>query len=366
VNKLRQAIGEVVGSWERKLESINRIEVSREKILKNYQKFRKRKQNLDFWPVIKANAYGGGIEQMGEILDKSDFAYWVADSYQEALRVWTKSNKQVLLIGPMMTENYRLLNFDKITLGVQKIEELAALGKLNKEVRVHLEVETGMNRQGLAFEEQKDLINVLTIYPKILVEGVYSHLADAENEDGVFNKIQEKKFSWWLDQLENDGIRPRWIHLAATEGVFKIGDKRINAVRLGMGVYRGAVRLVSKIVKVRLARKGEKVSYGGTYEMKKEGWLGVVPVGYFEGLDRKLGNQGVIKYKDKYYPIVGRICMNMCVINFADFRPNLWEEVEVIGVEGENSFETNAKKCGTIDYEMMTRLNGTIRRVVVG
>jgi len=116
---------------------------------------------------------------------------------------------------------------------------------------------------------------------------------------------------------------------------------------------------------VRKAKKGEKVSYNCTYEMKEDGWLGVIPVGYFEALDRKLSNQGVVKYKDKYYPIVGIICMNMCVINFGKIRPNLWDEVEMIGAEGENSFEENAKKCQTIDYEMMTRLNGTIRRVVV-
>jgi alanine racemase len=289
----------------------------------------------------------------------------VADNYQEALRVWTKSKKKVLLIGPMRSGNYQYLDFEKITLGIQNVEDLEVLGKLGQKVRVHLEVETGMNRQGFAVSEFGMLIKALKKFQMIEVEGVFSHLADADSEDDDFTKKQEKLFSWWLDELGKRGIKPRWVHLAATAGVLKTTDARIDAVRLGMGLYRGGVRLVSKVVKVRRAAAGEKVGYNCAYETKKEGWLGVIPVGYFEALDRKLSNQGLVKYRCRYYPIVGRICMNMCVVNFGNVRPNLWDEVEVEGAEGENSFGENAKKCGTIDYEMMTRLNGTIRREMV-
>ena len=93
----------------RKLKPLNRIEVSKEIILKNYDSF----LGKEFWPVIKSNAYGAGIEQIGEVLEKREFEYWVADSYLEALRVWTKSNRKVLLIGPMLAENYKYLDFRK-------------------------------------------------------------------------------------------------------------------------------------------------------------------------------------------------------------------------------------------------------------
>lgn len=355
----------MVDGWERKLEPINRIEVSEQKISANYESFAKKRPEAEFWPVIKANAYGCGIEQIAGILDKNKFEYWVADSYQEALRVWTGSKKKVLLIGPMRSENYQYLDFERITLGIQNVEDLEVLGKLGRKVRVHLEIETGMNRQGFASEEMPAVVKILKKYPKIEMEGVFSHLADADNEDNSFTKKQEMKFTRWLDELEKEGIKPRWVHLAATAGVLKTTDLRINAVRLGMGLYRGGVRLESRVVKVRKVVAGEKVSYNCTYEMPKEGWLGVIPVGYFEALDRKLSNLGAVKYKEKIYPIVGRICMNMCVVNFGKVKPGLWDEVEVEGADGENSFGENAKKCGTIDYEMMTRLNGTIRRAVV-
>ena len=168
-----------------------------------------------------------------------------------------------------------------------------------------------------------------------------------------------------LTFLENEGIRPRWVHLAATEGAFRTKDKRINAVRLGIGLYQGGLRLISTITKVRRAKKGEKVGYDGTGELKKDSFLGVVPVGYYEALDRRLSNKGVVKYRDEYYLIAGRVCMNMCVVDFGDTEVKAGEKVEGVGVEGGNSFEEMAKTCETIEYELMVRINPTIRRKVV-
>lgn len=353
----------MLGLFERKLKPLNRIEICRKRILENYRGFVERDEGKRFWPVLKANAYGYGIEQITEILEQEHFEYWVADSYMEALRIWQKSKKKVLLIGPMWLENYRKIDLDRLALSVQRLEELEELGRLGKRVRIHLKINTGMNRQGFDLGEAEEVIRILKRYPKVEVEGVYSHLAEAENDS--FTRRQEKRFGEALDILEKNGIRPRWIHLAASEGAFKTRDKRINAVRLGIGLYKQGLRLVSTVVKVRWVRKGERVSYEGTYMMKRDGRLAVVPVGYYEALDRRLSNQGVVKYKNKYFFIAGMVCMNMIVVDFGKTRIKEGEEVEVIGAKGKNSIEENAKKCQTIPYEMMVRLNGTIRRVIV-
>lgn len=362
--RLRSKIERITRVFEKKLRPLNRIEIVRERILGNYDSLVKRDKSKEFWPVMKANAYGYGIEQITKILDKKVFEYWVADSYVEALKIWEKSRKKVLLIGPMLRENYQYLDFKEITLSVQNVGDLEALGKLNKDIRIHLKVNTGMNRQGFDVEELDEVVKILMKYPRIEVEGVFSHLADAENKDNSFTRKQEEQFSKVLDILEIKGIRPKWVHLAASAGAFKTKDKRINAVRLGMGLYNGGLKLVSTITKARWTKKGEKISYGGTYTMKKDGWLGVVPVGYFEALDRRLSNQGMVRYKNKFYPIAGRVCMNMVVIDFGETEIAEEEEVEVIGVNGLNSFKEMAEKCGTIDYELMTRLNGSIRREI--
>lgn len=349
--------------FERRLRPLNRIEINKRKVLENYRSYADGGKTLQFWPVLKSNAYGCGIEQIVEILDGESFEYWVADSYMEALRIWKRSDKKVLLIGPMWAENYKKLDWERITLMVQRVEELKELGRLGRRIRVQLKVNTGMNRQGFDWGEIPEAIKVLKKYPEIEVEGVLSHLMEAGDWQAV--RKQEKIFGRFLDYLEGEEISPKWRHLAASEGVFKTRDKRINAVRLGIGLYRRALRLVSVIVKVRLAKKGEMVSYEGTYELKKDAWLGVVPVGYYEGLDRRLSNVGVVKYKNKYYRIAGKVCMNMVVVDFGGTRVREGEEVEVIGEKGKNSIEENAKKCQTISYEMMVKLNQTIRRVII-
>lgn len=363
--KLRFRIEKIIRLFEKKLTPLNRITVSREKILSNYDSFVEKGGGKEFWPVMKANAYGCGIEQITEILDGKDFEYWVVDSYAETLKIWEKSRKKVLLIGPILRDNYQYIDFKKITLSVQTMGDLEVLGKLNKDIRIHLKVNTGMNRQGFEIEEMEELIKMLKKYPKIEVEGIFSHLADAENEDNSFIEKQEEEFKKVLNILEQNGIRPRWVHLAASAGAFKTKDKRINAVRLGIGLFEGGVRLISTITKARWTKKGEKVSYGGTYTMKEDGWLGVIPVGYYEALDRKLSNRGVVEYKDRYYPIVGNICMNMMMVDFGKTKIAEGEEVEVIGANGANSFKEMAVKCATIDYELMTRLNSSIRREII-
>lgn len=347
--------------FQKRLKPLNRIEIERKVILENFAKYNKIGKAV--WPVMKSNAYGIGLEQAVEILDKNRFEYWIVDSYMEALRIWKKSEKRVLLIGSMLTENYKLLDFNRLVLMVQNNEELIELGKLGKKVKVHLKINSGMNRQGWEVEELPGVLKLLKNYKNIEVDGVMSHLADAN--DKTMTGKQEERFSESVEILKNGGVNPKWVHLGATYGVDKTVNPQINAVRLGLGLYRNSIRLMSTIVKVRLVKKGEKVSYGMTFEAEKDGYLGLIPVGYFEGLDRKLSNSGKIKYKGSFYTIAGRVCMNMCVIDFGKTKPKLYDEVEVIGKKGENSFESLASKCQTIDYEMMVRLNGSIRREII-
>jgi len=153
--------------------------------------------------------------------------------------------------------------------------------------------------------------------------------------------------------------------LAASGGIGKVAIKELNAVRVGIDLYKGAIRLVSKMVKVRQVAVGERISYSGTYKFKKGSWVGVVPVEYCEGLDRRLSNRGLVKYNGVFYPMVGNICMNMCLVNFGEIKPNLYDEVEVIGQSNQNSIEEMAKIMGTIPYEVMAKLSSSIRREII-
>jgi len=359
---IRNWIDKIIGNWERKLEVINRIEVDRERILKNFDEIKK-KSGMEVWPVLKANAYGGGLEQVAKVLRARRFKYAVVDSYYEALQIWRVARQKILLIGPLQPSNYSKISWKRVTLSVSDISQIWDLITLGKKVKIHLKINTGMNRQGIEIDELPEALKVIRGSENIELEGLMSHLADTD--DSVWTKDQEGKFAEAIDIVKRTGFKPKYYHLAASGGVGKVEIKELNTVRVGIDLFKGAIRLVSKIVKVRWVKAGERISYSGTYKFKKESWVGVVPVGYFEGLDRRLSNRGFVKYNSDFYPMVGNICMNMCLVNFGEVKPNLYDEVEVIGQSGQNSIEEMARTMGTIPYEVMVKLSSSIRREII-
>ena len=356
--------------WGRKLISLNRIEISKRAILANFEYFQK-VTGQEIWPVLKSNAYGHGLEQVVEILKVKKPTYVVADSYYEALRIW-KVNKQqrVLIMGSIHPDNLARLDYSKIALMVQDRETVERLGSLNKYIKVHLKVDTGMSRQGVEIKNLKEMINELKKHKNIEVEGLMSHLADADNEDESFTKEQITKFEEIKQLVWESKLTPKYWHLAATAGAGKMPKGLTNIVRLGIGLYLGkaaAMRMVSTITLVKTIEKGERVSYNGIYEAPKKMQIGVVPMGYFEGLDRRLSNKGVMKIRGKEVPILGRVCMNLTVVGLGENKAKMWDEVEVISSRkgDKNSVEEIAKICETIPYEILVGLDQSIRRVII-
>jgi alanine racemase len=313
--------------------------------------------------VLKSNAYGHGILQIAKILDEREFGYFVVDSYYEALKIWQVSNKNVLLIGSMDPLNLKNLNFDRLTITIQDLASLKELIRLKKEVRIHLKVNTGMNRQGFDIKDLDEVVKLIKNNKNIEVEGVLSHLADADNDNDEWTNKQIKVFEKVIELLENLGLKPKYYHLAATAGMVKVKNKKINAARVGLGLYDGALRLKSKIIKIREIKKGDRVSYNGIFKADKKMRIGTIPVGYYEGLDRRLSNKWRVRVGDKYRQILGRICMNLSVIEVRK-ESQEFDEVEVIGL-GENSIIEMAKQLETLPYEVLVGLSESIRRVVV-
>jgi len=333
--------------------SLNLIEISRGNLLFNFDYFSRLGK---VWPVLKSNAYGHGIGLITKILLERDFEYFVVDGYQEVLEIRKITKRPVLMIGAILPSNFSKIKWKNLAIMVQDKETIVNLGKLNKGIKIHLKVNTGMNRQGVDLKEVKEVIKLIKKYSKLELEGVFSHLAGGNDLEQV------KKFK----EVKKIVGEVKYFHLGATNGV---GD----IIRLGIGLYgigkglKPVLKLKSKITKIREIGKGEKVSYGGIFTASKKTNIGVIPVGYFEGLDRRLSNKGFIKYKNKFYPIVGRVCMNMAIINFGKIKPKLWDEVEIISnnSKDKNSIEKMAEICETIPYDILVKINSSIRRTVV-
>lgn len=374
--------------FTKKTKSLNRIEISRKNIMHNFALCQALVPGKHVCPVLKSNAYGHGIKQIVEILKDEDFPFFVVDSYHEALQVREVSHKkQVLIMGYTHPENYASFDFRSLVITVYDLKTIHALGKLNKKIRLHLMVNTGMNREGIRLEEIKEYVDAIRLYEHLSIDGVFSHFADADNgaADNTYTEKQMKVFSTALDMLEAEGESPPHVHISNSAGIMKSADPRITMCRLGLGLYgyhtlaqgdaslayikelRPALRFLATVTNIVKLQEREQVSYNCTYTAEKEMTIGVASVGYYECLNRLLSNKGVFMYRDNYLPIVGRVCMNMTCFDIHGQDINIGDEIEIISSDAEdrNSIYALAETCQTIPYEVLVNISESTRRVVV-
>lgn len=361
--------------FSRPLLPLNHIEVSRSAVLHNFGSFQKLHPHSNIWPVVKSNAYGHGLPQIVQILKSRQFKYYIADSYLEALKIWSLDPRPVLLIGSIHPDNYPKMDFSRLTLTLQDLQTLHVLVSLKRPIKVHLKINTGLNRQGVDPGDIPGIITLLKKNHQIELEGVYSHLADADNPNDTCTPKQLHLFKTCLSQIQTSGFRPQYVHLAATYGSTKINDPIINVIRLGLGLYglgplsglRPALSFYSSITKIGSLHPGDGISYNLTYRSKTAGSYAVIPVGYFEGLDRRLSNIGHVKYQNTFLPIRGRICMNLTIVDLQNTHPALFDDIEIISPisQDKNSIENIARLCCTIPYDILVHLHESIQRRLV-
>ncbi len=265
------------------------------------------------------------------------------------------------------------MKLNNLTLCIQDDISLDSLIASKRPVTIHLKVNTGMNRQGIDPENLIPALTKIKNNPQIKLEGVFSHLADADNPQDKYSPQQIKLFSQIIDQTRKFGLHPRYFHLAASYSATKINQPQINAVRLGLGLYgyshpqlKPALRFTSTVINRRLIQPGDTVSYNRTFTVKTATNIGLIPVGYFEGFDRRLSNCGVVKYRHRFYNVAGRICMNLACLNFKNTVPQIFDSVEIISPnpDDKNSIKNMARLVKTIPYEILIHLHSSIRRQV--
>lgn len=368
---------------------LNRITLSRQAALHNLNLFQELNPGKGIIPVLKANAYGHGLGQMSEILNGFPCDFLAVDGYFEATAIRYVTHHPILVMGYIKPENMRHLDTKHCSFVVQDIAGLEAFKSLKRPVKIHVELNTGMNRLGLLPSELDDYLDCfsqLSKRSKLVLEGVMSHLADADNEaDDSFTNRQVELFDRQVEHIKARGFTPRYIHLAQTAGSTKAASKYANALRIGIGVYglnplgardknyhklhdlRPVLSFKSTIIKVLELKAGDRVSYNGTFTAKKPMKIGVLPLGYYEGLPRALSNAGAVVYGTKQLPIVGRVCMNHTMINLEGADITVGSEVTVISDDPSqpNSIDQICQDHRLFNYSFATGLASTTRRIIV-
>lgn len=372
-------------AWRRRAqiyEPLVIVEVSRRALLHNLQVYTEGAANRVVLPLLKSNAYGHGLVEVAHILEETNVPYLAVDSLYEAqvLRA-EKISKPILIVGYTTPANILGCRLPNITFAILSLSQLRAISvNLKRPLAVHIKFDTGMHRHGLSLSELMEAIKLLKNEPRISVTGIFSHLADADSGLSEITRQQlivwDKFYKIWVQEMGE----PQWRHVAATYGVAINDNLNCNAVRVGLGLYglapspfpphtlQPVLRLKTSISTIREVNEGEYVGYNGTYRTQKRRLLATIPVGYYEGVDRRLSNKGFVLVHNIPCAIVGRISMNITIIDVTDLPVvNVGDEVVVISnqIADINSVQSWATEIGTINYDITVHIPSGIRREVI-
>ncbi len=370
------------------------IEISKENLLHNLSMMKSLvKKDVKTVCVVKANAYGHGQNEVTSVLeDVAD--YFQVDDLQELKLLRTFSQKEILVLGYVAKDEMKeALELDGI-LGVYDEQQILALNAtakaLGKKAVVHLKIDAYLGRQGVMPEKVQKIAAVLKRCAHVVLEGVYSHFANIEDtRDFSHAQKQINAFAVAVEILKQAGYENLKTHMSASSGimVWEKNKGESHLVRPGIGMYgmwpsddlkkrlesdtfflKPVMRWVSHVAQVKIVPAGYSIGYGLTHVTKKETKIAVVPQGYSDGYDRGLSNVGEVLIRETKCKVLGRVAMNMFVVDVSHLEKVAAEdEVVLLGKQGEAQItaEEIAEKIGTINYEITTRISPLLPRTIV-
>lgn len=355
------------------------ITLSKTNLLSNLIEFKKNHPNHQVAPVLKSNAYGHGLTLIANELENLHLPCYVIDSYFEAKALRNDGIKTpLLIIGFSTIDSIIKNNLKRISFTIINIDSLRELSeKINKSILIQLKIDTGMHRQGILIEEIDEAIKIIKSNKKINLEGICSHLSDADNKDNIYTYSQIEKWNKIVNIFKNNFSNLKYWHISATAGhAYK--EARANLIRLGIGLYgitevnnlklKPVLEMKTVITGIKKINKGEFIGYNNTFTAERDMRIATIPVGYNEGVDRRLSNIGYVKIREKFCSIIGRVSMNITTIDVSEIQDiKIGDEVIVISSKklDQNSIENIAKKCSTIPYEISVHIPQHLKRIVI-
>ena len=392
------------------------LEISRNKIEKNLEKIKSINKNIIY--VLKDDAYGLGIENILPILIENGCNYYAVAYIEEALETKKISREKfskevnVLMLNYTEVEDIRIAVENGIELTIYSLFQFREYEKIFSEIleegknniKIHIKLNTGMNRLGFDGDEIEELCGILKRFQvrnenkrflecdkkvedvktvenrgKLEIVSIFSHISDSENLEKT--EAQVKKYEEFLKIFQKMGIDYRYTHLQASPLLFKYGKKyNYDFGRVGMAIYgmeplservglEQVINLHSKIISLRKVRKGEQVSYGNNGLLERDTIVAVVPIGYAHGLKKQIesSNSYILVKGEKAY-ILGEVCMDMILVDVTDIEGvSVGDKAVIIGVQGDEEITLlkMAKWANTIQDDILTNFDKSIRRKIV-
>lgn len=367
------------------------IEINLSAIKRNITAFREiLAREAEIMGIIKADAYGHGAVEVADALQEQGIKRFGVALVQEGIELRENGFEEpILILGYTPVEDFLSALKYGLALTIYTHAQAVLLnnraGKMGKAASVHLKIDTGMGRIG--FQPGKRAVHEIqeiAKLPNLVLEGIFSHQAWADNPQSDFAAAQFTRFQDFLSTLRQAGISFGIKHIANSATTLNYPSMHLDLVRIGISLYGlypdarmaikpkivlcPAMQVKAKLVQVKEVPAGTPLSYGCTFTTVRDSLIGTVPMGYADGIPRALSNNGDVLVRGCRCAIAGRICMDQFMVDLTDLgEAAAGDEVVVLGRQGsaEISADEIAERAGTISYEIVTRMSPRMPRIYV-
>lgn len=338
--------------------------------------------------VIKTDGYGHGAVQIARyVMEEKDYiwGYAVATLDEAVLLKKNQVKKPVLVLGCIFPDQRDIMIEQEVRMTCYTLEMAEDISKraqkLNQKAYIHIKLDTGMSRLGFQItEESVEEICRIASLPNLVLEGMYSHFATADETDKTFTKKQLERYLWMKEKLEERKVTFPYYHCSNSAGIIDVKEANMDLVRAGISTYglypsnevekknvplKPALQLISHVAHVKWVESGTPVSYGCTYVTKRRTRIATIPVGYGDGYPRSLSNKGYVLIRGKKAPILGRVCMDQFMVDATDIDAVTFQDrVTLVGTDGGEDLpvEVLSDLSGRFNYEFVCDLGKRIPR----
>jgi alanine racemase len=363
-----------------------RVEVDLKTLAENFSRIKNHVKDVKLMPILKANAYGHGLLRTAQFFQQLKADYLGVAVVEEGILLREKGiNIPILVLGGVWGNQVPLFLKHNLTITASSIDKIKMIDETAEQMKaravVHLKIDTGMERIGVHYYNAENFLEAAYNCKNIIVEGIYSHFANAEAEDLTHAKLQLERFNEVLTFFDKRSIKPPVRHIANSGAILQLPEANFDMVRPGImlfGVYpsTGVKKTVevkptlswkSLVVYFKVIKAGQPVGYGLTWKPDHNIRAVTIPVGYGDGYLRSMSNIAIVLLRGEKYPIIGTISMDQIVVNIEQGSAYNGDEVILLGSDGKNSItcEELADWAGTIPYEILTNINTRVPRVYI-
>jgi len=363
-------------------------------------------QSTTITVCVKGNAYGHGLIEISRIICEYDKNIWLCVQSAHEGRLIREAGlaNHILIISEIFEEEFETIlkyNLKTFISNPRLVDQLDTFASnLNRSIDVIAHIDTGMNWQGINSGEAFDVITIINNKKNLNLIGISSHFTESEEIDSKKTKLQLDKFIKIKTKLENAKIKLQYYQISNSSALLCAPNATFNMVQPGIMMYGYGIsqenidrdnqaelnqkgtknqtpRLkkklnllpvlefhtyISQIIQV---KKGDSIGYNSLFTAKRDMFVAILPVGYYDGYDVRLSNCGLVEVNEKICKVVGKVCMNLVMIDVTDANASEFQEVKLISSVGSNTAKELAKLIGTSEYEVLTRIGeGVLRREV--